>query len=201
MIDYIRGIVAQTLPGIVIIDTTGGVGYRIHTSTFTSEWAGEPDQQKVPIYLHTIKKMDMNKGTEKLFGFARARERDLTLLIADKVQGVGVGTAMNLWDTMDADGFEKAVSTKDLKFLTSAKHIGKTAAQRMISELADYFNLTEKSSGSYSASVRENARDAAMVLTQLGWKKSLAISAVTKAYEHNPSVSAEELIKLALGKK
>ena len=127
MISRLTGRLIEKNPPQIVIDVNG-VGYEADVSmqTFYNLPAlGET----VQLYTQLVVREDAHL----LFGFATADER-ATFRQLVKVSGIGAKTALGILSAMSADELARAVADEDIKRLSSAPGIGKTA-ERMVLEL------------------------------------------------------------------
>ena len=131
MIASVSGDVAVRRPGEVVIETTGGVGYRLAVSAGTLATVpgvgGETSLQT-----HLILRDD---GMH-LFGFASESERDLFLMLIG-VQNVGPKVALAVLSGGTPRELLNAIATGDSARFQAVPGIGKRTAERIIVELRE----------------------------------------------------------------
>ena len=97
-----------------------------------------------------------------------------------------------------------AITEGDVRRLSSISGVGKKTAERIIVELKDKVNPLEAlSMAPKGASETEGVavvRDAILSLVALGNKAEDARKIVQAAYDKNPTVTVQDLIRLALRK-
>ena len=135
----------------------------------------------------------------RLFGFENAQEKSLFLNLIS-VSGVGPKVAMSILSGMTTQSLASAISTGNVKLLSSIKGLGKKTAERIILELRDKLGVEAEisSSAQIIASINPQMTDAIETLVLLGVNKTDATNAVKAAYKEN--MSAEEIVKVALTK-
>ena len=69
-----------------------------------------------------------------LYGFANDEERDVFLLLIDRVSGIGPAIAMAVLSGLEVKMFKQAVVNGDAAGLSAVKGIGKKTAERIILE-------------------------------------------------------------------
>ena len=84
MYEYLKGIVAQILPGYIVLDV-GGVGYKIYSPTPYSYEEGK----KATIYVEQI----VRDTGITLYGFISNEDKDLFLKLLS-VSGIGPKSAL-----------------------------------------------------------------------------------------------------------
>ena len=193
MIDYIKGEIAFKSPTFVVIDTAGGVGYRINISLNT--YAKIEGMEKVTLLTH----QQIREDAHVLFGFAEESERVLfTQLIS--VSGVGPTTAQILLSGMNPDEARAAILSENEVAFSKVKGIGLKTAKRIILDLKDKI---KKDGGELTLNlavsgnkVREEALSA---LVSLGFVRINVQKVLNKILQEQPNIAnVEELIKLAL---
>ena len=193
MFYFIRGKVAVSEPGLVVIDA-GGVGYGIQTSLTSSGQARIGETATFYTYLH------VRDAIFDLYGFiSREEQRSYELLTS--VNGVGPKAAMSIL-AAGPQNFTLAVMTGDEKLLTAAQGIGKKIAQRIILELKDKIGgggvELDFSAGTPSAAPAQTGNSAALAraaLQELGYSPAEISTALKGA---DPNASTEELVRFAL---
>jgi len=131
VIASVSGEVAVRRPGEVVIETAGGIGYRLAVSAGTLASVpgvgGEASLQS-----HLILRDD---GMH-LFGFATASERDLFLMLIG-VQNVGPKVALAVLSGGAPRELLNAIATGDSARFQAVPGVGKRTAERIIVELRE----------------------------------------------------------------
>lgn len=131
MIASVSGEVAVRRPGEVVIETAGGVGYRLAVSAGTL--ASVPGVGgEASLQTHLILRDD---GMH-LFGFASESERDLFLMLIG-VQNVGPKVALAVLSGGTPRELLNAIATGDSARFQAVPGIGKRTAERIIVELRE----------------------------------------------------------------
>lgn len=139
----------------------------------------------------------------RLFGFENQSEKSLFLHLIS-VSGVGPKGAMSILSGMSSQNLAMAISSGNVKLLSSIKGLGKKTAERIILELKDKLGInagdgTNLASGTnVVVAASSEATDAVETLVLLGVNKTDASEAVKLVYKEG--LSAEQLVKLALAK-
>ncbi len=195
MIGSLNGKVAYIGTSYCLLETTGGVGYRVFmpSSQLTQLTLGEV----LYVLIYTVVRED----AILLYGFLKRDEYELfTLLLT--VSGVGPKGASSILSSIKPDAFCLAVQSRDLKALTKLPGIGKKTAERMILELKDKIGtgadgedaaLVEALSENKSTSVNETVE----VLVSLGYTNGEIWNVLKKIPDYD-RLSAEELTRKAL---
>ena len=193
MIARIRGKVWEAYPNRLILDVQG-VGYELHVplSTFDHLHPSEGAVVELRTYMH------VRETAHTLYGFATEEERDVFLLLIDRVSGIGPSTAMSVLSGLAVSRFKTAVMQGDVAELSKVKGLGKKTAERIILELKDKVGVTETWESAAGGVISHAAADAEMALIALGYKQVDARKAVKKVLEIEVNATVEELIRGAL---
>ena len=131
MIATVSGEVGSRKPGEVVIETAGGIGYRLGVSAETL--AAVPGAgREVSLHSHLI----MRDDGMHLFGFATESERDLFLMLIG-VQNVGPKVALAVLSGGSPRELLSAIATGDSARFQAVPGIGKRTAERIIVELKE----------------------------------------------------------------
>lgn len=131
MIALVAGEVAVRRADHVVLETAGGVGYRLAVSAETLRQVpavGRP----VSLHAHLVVRDD----TMQLYGFATEEERDLFLLLLG-VQGVGPKVALAILSGGTPRELAGALGAGDAARFQAVPGIGKRTAERIIVELRE----------------------------------------------------------------
>lgn len=187
MIGKLRGLVDQIEEDHLILDVHG-VGYVVHASSRTlGRLPGQGEASE--LLIETIVRED----AILLFGFQERAERDWFRLLTT-VQGVGVRHALAILSVLSPAELATAVAAQDKQSVARANGVGPKLAQRITAELKDKAGtiaLGESAhrpapaagGGSSEAgpSGGEVSEDAVSALTNLGYKRTDAFTAVATA--------------------
>ncbi|MCL4158853.1 UNVERIFIED_CONTAM: hypothetical protein GTU68_005317, partial [Idotea baltica] len=132
MIARIKGEVWEALPGRIVVGA-GGVGYQVLVPVSTYDRLNPLEGESID--LKTYQHVRENSLT--LYGFANDEERDVFLLLIDRVSGIGPAIAMAVLSGLEVKKFKQAVVNGDAAGLSGVKGIGKKTAERIILELKD----------------------------------------------------------------
>ena len=191
MIARLKGEVWEALPGRVVVGA-GGVGYLVQLplSTYDQMNPLEGDLIDLRIYQH------VRENSLTLYGFARDEEKDVFMLLIDRVSGIGPATALAVLGGLPVEGFKQAVIQGDAAGISGVKGIGKKTAERIILELKDKVGVVETWDSDPNRT--DSARDAEMGLMALGFKQAEARKAVDRVLKEQPRADSAELIRLGL---
>ena len=195
MIEHIKGKISRLMPTAVVIETAGGVGYRLEISlpVFTQL----ESLQEAKLLVHEAVRED----AWTLYGFLEESEREMfRSLIA--VSGVGVNTARVILSSIPALELEKVIATGDYGRLKSVKGIGAKTAQRIIVDLKDKIKITgdlDGIPGLEATQVDSPTFDEALAaLVMLGFNRQASYKVLKGLYAANPGLKVEDAIKKSL---
>lgn len=190
MIASVAGEVALRRPGHVVVETAGGVGYRMAVSAETL--------RRVPAVggsVSLLTHLAVREDAMTLYGFASEEERELFELLVG-VQGVGPKVALGVLGAGPPRTVVSAIAAGDARTLQGAPGVGKRIAERIVAELREKVGV--ETSGEEPAIVvtrsdgpHELARAG---LLELGYEPREADALLSAA----AGESAEELLSSAL---
>jgi Holliday junction DNA helicase RuvA len=186
MIASLRGRVASTHPGALVLDV-GGVGYLVAATASAVRRAGDADGGEITIHTH----LHVREDTLQLYGFASTAERSLFELLLG-VSGVGPKAALAIVSGFAPDQIRRAVATSDHALFTSIPGIGRRTAERVVVDLKDKVGAMEIAAVPAGGDEHAAARDA---LVGLGMSVAEAEAALRQVDEDAP---IEERVRLAL---
>jgi Holliday junction DNA helicase RuvA len=131
MIALVAGEVAVRRPDHVVIETSGGVGYRLAVSSETLRQVPGVGRS-VSLHTHLVVRDD----ALALYGFATEEERDLFLALIG-VQSVGPKVALAMLSGGSPRDLAAAVVAGDVARLQAVPGIGKRTAERIVVELRE----------------------------------------------------------------
>ena len=193
MIDFIKGQIAYKNPAFLIVETSGGVGYRLNISLNTYAKIGK--EETVRLLTH----VQIREDAHVLFGFAEESERQLFQMLIS-VSGVGPATAQVLLSGMNADEVRSAILGENEAAFNKVKGIGPKTAKRIILDLKDKVmkdggeTMNLNLSGSNST-MRDEALSALMAL---GFQRIAVQKVLNKILLEKAAATVEELIKTAI---
>ena len=136
MIAFIKGILAQTRPGIVVLEA-GGLGYEINVP---SGVFGSLPGIGETVLLHTY--LQVKEDGVSLFGFLKKDDLDMFRMLIT-VNGIGPKAALSIPSAATADQLRFAVLAEDMKAIEKIPGIGKKTAGKLILELKDKLRLED----------------------------------------------------------
>ena len=196
MIGSLKGSVESLGIDNCIIETAGGVGYRVFMPA--AQLAQLTQGASVRLHIHTAVRED----AIVLYGFLSQEYYDLFELLLT-ISGVGPKMALGILSAVKPDAFYLAVQSRDIKVLTKLPGIGKKTAERLLLELKDKvakgfvdgISLEDVAGASAQTPAAQSSSQAIAALVSLGYSQSEAALAVSKI---DATLPVEEIIKLAL---
>lgn len=198
MIRFIRGEYLYYDGTAIILDTPGGIGYRIFvpdTSPLLNNREGDT------IVVNTF--LQVKEDGMFLYGFPDTDSLELFEQLIT-VKSVGPKAGLAIMALAEPDVIKQYIVAKDASFVARASGIGKKTAERVILELCDKLVVTNVDAlpagkdaiiGSSSAASAER-QEAIIALTTLGYSKAEAKDVVMRVEDEG--LKAEEYIKAAL---
>jgi Holliday junction DNA helicase RuvA len=190
VIALVAGEVAVRRPDHVVVETAGGVGYRLAVSTETLRHVPGVGRA-VSLHTHLVVRDD----ALALYGFASEEERDLFLLLIG-VQSVGPKVALAVLSGGTPRDLVAALVAGDVARLQAVPGIGKRTAERIVVELREKVGVeAELSEGPITVTRGDDPRLTAREgLLELGFQPAEAQALLEVA----EGETAEELLASAL---
>jgi Holliday junction DNA helicase RuvA len=190
MIALVAGEVAVRRPDHVVVETAGGVGYRLAVSGETLRRVPGVGRA-VSLHTHVVVRDD----ALALYGFATEEERDLFLALIG-VQSVGPKVALAVLSGGTPRELVAALVTGDAARLQAVPGIGKRTAERIVVELREKVGVQDDLSQAPIAVTRgDDPRHVARHgLLELGFQPAEAQALLEGA----EGETAEELLASAL---
>lgn len=196
MISYIKGILEDMSPGMVVVDNHG-IGYQMMVPMRGESFP--KIGQEIKIYTH----MHVREDDVSLFGFLSKEEKEaFELLIV--VNGIGPKVGLSVLSTLSVYELKMAVISEDVKTISKTPGLGPKGAKKLILELKDKLSFEELEEDGVGAEIFDTSADSSdsvMItiegLVSLGYSKSEAAIAVNKV-EDAKDLTPEELLKKAL---
>jgi Holliday junction DNA helicase RuvA len=195
VIARLRGRIWEAYPNRLVVDA-GGVGYDVRVPLSTFDRLNPVVGAEVDLRTQLVTGRD---GAQVLYGFATEEERDVFLLLVERVSGVGPVMAVAVVGGMPVERFKACVVEGDAAALARIKGVGKKTAERIVLELKDKVGLAETWGQQASGEMSTAAADAELALLALGYKQVAARKAVRGVLDEHPGAGPEELIRMALG--
>ena len=196
MISYIKGILEDMSPGMVVVDNHG-IGYQMMVPMRGESFP--KIGQEIKIYTH----MHVREDDVSLFGFLSKEEKEAFELLIG-VNGIGPKVGLSVLSTLSVYELKMAVISEDVKTISKTPGLGPKGAKKLILELKDklsFEQLEEDGVGAEIFDTYADSSDSVMStiegLVSLGYSKSEAAIAVNKV-EDAKDLTPEELLKKAL---
>ncbi|MDO6490285.1 MAG: Holliday junction branch migration protein RuvA [Cellulophaga sp.] len=190
MITHLRGKLVEKNPTFLVIECNG-VGYFVNISLHTLSKV--TDAENIQLYTH----LQVKEDSHTLFGFAEKSEREIFRLLIS-VSGIGPSIARTMLSSLSPAQVRDAIAGGDVATIQSVKGIGAKTAQRVILDLKDkvlkIYDIDEVSTSSNNT----NKEEALSALEVLGFVRKQAEKTVDKVVSQDPTLSVENIIKLAL---
>lgn len=193
MIARLRGTVLEALPSRLVIDVNG-VGYLVHVPLSTYDLLNPLEGDSIDLRTH----LHIRETAQTLYGFASDAERDMFLLLIDRVSGIGPAIAMAALSGMSVESFKAAVVNNDVATLSTIKGLGKKTAERIVLELKDKVGVADGWKTASENATPSATNDAELALIGLGYKQVEARKAVKAISAADSKVGAEDLLRGAL---
>ncbi len=192
MIAFLHGQLTEATPTSVVIDCHG-VGYQVLIPVSSYDKLPPVGGEVKLLTYHHVNAQD---GTQQLFGFATAAEREMFLLLIS-INGIGPKLACNILSSASVTGLRNAIAAGDTKTLSTLRGIGKKTAERLVVELKD--KVGAETPLVSRATTDPKLTDAVLALVSLGYKQADAQKAVAAAaQELGAGAAVEELVRAAL---
>ena len=197
MIRFLRGEYLYYESGAIVLETAGGIGFRIFVSD-TSSLLTKHEGEQIEVYTY----MQVKEDGMALYGFADTEGLALFEQLIT-VKGVGPKAGLAIMSTGTPNQIKAVIAAGDAASVAMAPGIGKKTAERVILELKDKvlalpFEGADISQGFAPAAVPGSGErgEAVVALTTLGYSKKEAESAVASVKDDD--LSAEEYVKKSL---
>lgn len=193
MIARLRGNILEALPGRLVVDVNG-IGYLVTVSMGTYDKLNPVLGAEVELRTH----LHIRETAHTLYGFATDAEKELFLLLIERVTGIGPTIGIAVLSGMPVDHFKACVVNGDVTALTQIKGLGKKTAERIILELKDKVGVAESWEAAAKDTVPSAVLDAVSALIGLGYKQVEARKAVAAVSKLKPDSKTEDLLRDAL---
>lgn len=189
MILTLSGKVSEKLGEQLVLDVSG-VGYGLIVSSADFSSVSSTETVKFYIYEH------IRENTYDLYGFLNLESKNLFEQLLS-VKNVGPKVAMAVLDTADTNTIKANIASGEVKFLQTAKGVGRRAAEQIVVELRDKVGalVTEGAEGIVNRAGVGLQDEAAEALMSLGYSAQDAAISLEKIDKDLP---VEERIKQAL---
>jgi len=196
MIAALTGIILHKSLEHLIVDVNG-VGYELFVPLSTYY---ELPEEGESVTVNTF--LGVSDSALTLFGFLTVDEKNIFIKLKS-VSGIGSKLALAILSGITASDLITAIQAKDIAKLTSIPGVGKKTAERLALELKDKLAAIAPSVAALPSAKKDEstvlADDVVSALMNLGYKKNVAESALTKASQDFPEdKTLEKLLKTTL---
>ena len=194
MIYNVKGILTYVEPTFAVVEC-GGVGYKCFISTTTLKELPSANKE-VNLFTH----LSVREDAMDLYGFKEKEELEAFKLLIS-VSGIGPKAAISILSVLTPEKLGVAVSSGDIRAISSAQGVGKKTAERVVLELKDKIAGIATGStasiveGIQSVAASSNAQEAIEVLVSLGFNQSAASAAVGAM---DKSLSVDDMVRKGL---
>ena len=193
MIGYLKGKILSLSQDTALIET-GGVGYEVLCSASAMFDLMGKDEGEVYTYLQ------VREDGISLFGFSSPAEKNMFMKLVS-VSGVGPKMGIAVLSGMDINSLAVAISSSDVKKLSTVKGLGKKTAERIILELREKVTASEAPAPSKGGApvlpADDGEEDAVVALMSLCFTRAESSRAIERAKSAGAS-TIEEIIREAL---
>jgi Holliday junction DNA helicase RuvA len=197
MISRIKGVLVSNDLDRVEVETAGGLVYRIDVPLTVLERLPAVGSA---VELRTVYVVREDSAT--LYGFVEESERELFTRLTS-TSGVGAKLGLAMMSTYAAHRLAQALAERDVAALTQVPGIGRKTAERLTLELADKVQDLAVAAGAEPGGdgAPAVAQEAVAALVALGYSFADADAAVREVLRDAGTDSADEIIRLALGRR
>lgn len=193
MIEYLKGKLTELSPTVAVVEC-GGVGYYVNINLLDyDKLQSENLKEEIKLYIHE----SIREDAHELYGFKEKSAREAFRMLIG-VSGVGPNTARLILSSLSVEQLEGAISSGNEAPLKAVKGIGGKTAQRIIVDLKDKIKGTPLALNVSTPVAGAAYEDAVAALVMLGFTMQQSQKALSKIYSTQPTLSAEQAIKLAL---
>ena len=136
MISFLKGTIHSVDKDNVVVQTTGGVGYKIFLSKNIVLKYLSGQEASFFTYLK------VSDSALDLYGFENTEQKEFFELLLS-VSGVGPKSAMNILNLGSIDDIKGAIARQDVKYLTTVQGMGQKTAERLVVELKNKIGKME----------------------------------------------------------
>ena len=193
MITHIKGKLVEKNPTYVVVECSG-IGYHINISLTT--YGQIKNEENIFLYTH----LQIKEDSHSLFGFFEISERSIFKLLIS-VSGIGPSVARTMLSSLSSNDIKNAISSNDIEKIKSIKGIGLKTAQRLLIELKDKILKIIETEDQIELPKNNTIKDETLsALDVLGYSRKQSEKLVDNIIQSQPSISTEEIIRLALNK-
>ena len=190
MFEFIKGSVSSLTPAGIVLEA-GDIGYLVHISLTTYSQLHGHDKAK--LFLHQV----IREDAHLLYGFFDQGERELFRMLIS-VNGIGANTAIMMLSSHRPEELQHAILSENVGLLKAIKGIGIKTAQRVIIDLKDKIGKIPAGDLLFRPTENPVRAEAVSALEMLGFNKKAVEKLIDQVLAEQPSITVENLIKLAL---
>jgi Holliday junction DNA helicase RuvA len=176
MIGYLKGLLLQKKPNVLLVDVHG-VGYEVFIP-LTSFYELPVEGTEISLKIHT----HVREDALTLFGFHTQREKDLFLKLIS-ISGIGPKLAIAILSGAQVEELAQAIAEGNLVRLTAIPGVGRKTAERLVLELKSHvapFLLPEQvESAKQAGAPSALEEDILSALVNLGYPRASAEKALS----------------------
>ncbi len=187
MISRLRGEVIEHDGTKVIIDCAG-VGYGVEVAV------DEQSKLTIGTSADLFISENIKEDIHDLYGFAK-KSRKLLFVLLTSVNGVGPKAGMAVMNIGNESQVRSAIATGDIKFITSAKGVGKKVAERIVVDLKNKVGFDASDDATDFLGEVPTSDEAMQALVSLGYSSADAAERLRGISSDLPT---QERIKQAL---
>jgi Holliday junction DNA helicase RuvA len=197
MISFLRGILLEKHPNLVIVDVNG-VGYELNIPVSTYSVLPETGRE-VKLRVHT----HVREDALTLFGFNTTDEKALFEKLIS-VSGIGPRLAVNVLSGLAASDLVAAIRNGDVQQLVRIPGVGKKTAERIVLELKEKLEFVAGAAGAAVAAGKPrpgfspSEEDVISALMNIGANRAAAEAAVLKARQETSDPGFDAMFRKAL---
>jgi Holliday junction DNA helicase RuvA len=192
MIGHLRGRVLEKRPNQVILEVNG-VGYDVNIPVSTFYQLPDPPGE-AQLHIHT----HVREDALALYGFRTLTEKRVFEKLMS-VSGIGPRLAITILSGLEVVELVPAIRNNDLVKLTHIPGVGRKTAERIVLELRDKLAEVEgERAAAAPPGFSTDQEDALSALLNLGYQRSAAERAVSRAAELERGGSFDALLRRAL---
>lgn len=193
MIEFVKGKIVERNPAFVVVETGGGIGYRLNISLNCYDKLQGVEECSL------VTQLIIKDDAHELYGFINYAEKELFTMLRG-VTKIGPNSARVILSSFKPEELKKAILNNDATLISSVKGIGPKTAQRIVVELKD---TIQKEEDNVTAFEQDDTRadiqkESVTALVALGFSKNPVEKVVAGLISKDGHSSVEEIVKEAL---
>ena len=130
MIAYLEGEIVRTEPNLIVLKTSGGVGYAVHVSQ--QVYVKCTTEEFIALHIYT----NVREDDISLYGFQKLEEKELFEMVI-KTSGVGPKLGLAVLSVLSPQQLVDAVHQSSAESFSQVSGIGKKTAAKLCLDLKD----------------------------------------------------------------